>query len=69
MLRQIHETSRSQKRAFVHSLRSHRDYSNPDLLQQLVHTYGLNEYGTALRPEVFDVSALPKEDYLGELCE
>jgi len=58
-------TSRRQNRSFIDSLRKHRQYSNPDLLQQLVKIYNLKEAGSSFPPEVFDLDALPREDYSG----
>ncbi|KAJ9511939.1 hypothetical protein QJQ45_004464 [Haematococcus lacustris] len=64
-LEAIKATSKRQQRSFIESLRTHRAYSNPDLLQQLVKSYNLQEAGTAFPPDLFDPTSLPKEDYKG----
>lgn len=51
------------QRSFIESLRNNRNYSNPDLLQQLMQIYNLKGSGTAFSPEVFDPDSLPKSDY------
>lgn len=64
-------TSRKQQRSFIDSLRKHRQYSNPDLLQQLVKIYKLKEAGSSFSEDVFNLDTLPKEDSAGGLsaCE
>ncbi|KAF5839859.1 hypothetical protein DUNSADRAFT_18402 [Dunaliella salina] len=60
-------TSRRQNRSFIDSLRKHRQYSNPDLLQQLVKIYNLKEAGSSFPQDVFSLDALPKEDSSDQL--
>jgi hypothetical protein len=54
------------QRTFLESLRAHREYTNPDFLQQLVRNYNLQEAGTAFPPDVFDPTLLPPDDFAGE---
>ena len=61
----IISTSRKQQRSFIDSLRKHRQYSNPDLLQQLVKIYNLKEAGSSFPQDVFNLDTLPKEDSSG----
>ncbi|KAJ9505079.1 hypothetical protein QJQ45_012842 [Haematococcus lacustris] len=68
-LEAIKATSKRQQRSFIESLRTHRAYSNPDLLQQLVKSYNLQEAGTAFPPDLFDPTSLPKEDYKDKLSQ
>lgn len=48
-------------------LRNARDYKNPDFLKHMVDHYSILQYGTCFSSDVFDVSSLPKEDYIEEL--
>jgi hypothetical protein len=62
----MRETMQRKQRTFLESLRAHREYTNPDFLQQLVRNYNLQEAGTAFPPDVFDPTLLPSEDYAGK---
>lgn len=61
----MRETTRRKQRSFLESLRAHREYTNPDFLQQLVKNYHLQEAGTAFPPEIFDPTSLPADDFAG----
>uniref|UniRef100_A0A7S0RV32 SAP30-binding protein n=1 Tax=Chlamydomonas leiostraca TaxID=1034604 RepID=A0A7S0RV32_9CHLO len=63
----IYDTTQRNQRSFIESLRNNRNYSNPDLLQQLMQVYHLKGTGTAFPPDVFDPDALPREDYADAL--
>ena len=54
-------------RRLTDTLRSSRDYRNPEFFKKMVEYWEIDEHGTALPPEVFNPGALPKEDFIEAL--
>lgn len=49
------------------SLRSSRDYRNPEFFLHMVRHLGIEQYSTCFDPEVYDPKALPPEDHLAAM--
>jgi HCNGP-like protein len=54
-------------RRLTDTLRSSKDYRNPEFFKKMVEYWEINEHGTAFSPEMFNPSALPEEDSIEEL--
>jgi hypothetical protein len=55
-------------RSFNESLKKHKGYRNPDLLQKLVSSFGVDQHGSAFDPAIFSPS-LRREDHIASLQE
>eukprot|EP01063_Lacrimia_lanifica_P008327 TRINITY_DN15393_c0_g1_i2.p1 TRINITY_DN15393_c0_g1~~TRINITY_DN15393_c0_g1_i2.p1 ORF type:complete len:187 (+),score=55.93 TRINITY_DN15393_c0_g1_i2:63-623(+) len=65
---------RDTNQSVTKQLRSRQDFSNPDMLPNIVKKYGIDQYGTFLRTDVWAMpgekgapSGLRKEDYFEEI--
>ncbi|KAL4529918.1 hypothetical protein Ndes2526B_g04686 [Nannochloris sp. 'desiccata'] len=54
-------------RRLTDTLRSSRDYRNPEFFKKMVEYWEIDEYGTAFAPELFNPGSLPVEDSIEAL--
>lgn len=54
-------------RRLTDTLRSSRDYRNPEFFRKMVEYWEIDEHGTAFTPEMFNPGSLPVEDTIEEL--
>jgi hypothetical protein len=54
-------------RRLTDTLRSSKDYRNPEFFKKMVEYWEIDEHGTAFTPDMFDPRALPQEDSIEEL--
>jgi len=54
-------------RRLTDTLRSSRDYRNPEFFRKMVEYWEIDEHGTAFTPEIFRPGSLPVEDSIEEL--
>mmetsp|Transcript_20431 Transcript_20431/g.36663 ORF Transcript_20431/g.36663 Transcript_20431/m.36663 type:complete len:262 (-) Transcript_20431:124-909(-) len=57
----LEKTQRTGK-TFNFALKSQKAYRNPNFMQNSVQYFGIEQYGSAFSPEVFDPTNLPLED-------
>jgi hypothetical protein len=54
-------------RRLTDTLRSSRDYKNPEFFKKMVEYWEIDEHGTTFTPEMFNPGSLPVEDTIEEL--